>query len=100
MSAGDDLRAAVDSTLRKGFRWDARERLILDRACAAADRAEGLQASWDDADASLKVRLSAELRALEKQIAELIFRLNPQATGAPKSDRHQRAANTRWGNHG
>jgi len=105
-TAGQKLRAKMNRALRDsgivGAEFDEYELEALDAACAAADRAEQLQRVYDDALASetaketTLIRLSAEIRHCERQALQMLerVRLTPEP---PKSARHQRAANARWG---
>lgn len=106
-TAGQRLRAKMNAALRAtgiaGAEFDEYELEALDAACAVADRAEQLQAMYDaelakgdEAKATTLVRLSAEARHCERQSLQLLdrVRVTPEP---PKSARHQRAANARWG---
>jgi hypothetical protein len=91
-------RASKD--LGQPLEWSEQELATLERACATADRAEVLRARFDaEQEGGGKptelVKLSAELRLLDKQVIDLIVRVNPDL-GPAKSDRHQRAARSRW----
>ena len=88
----------------KRLEWDAVERETLSRAAAIADRAEQLQAAYEDVlagggggggDVSLALKLAAELRLADRAVTELVARLNP-GLQPKKSERHQRAAHARW----
>lgn len=104
MSAGDDLRAAweaelaaVDPTLE----WGPHEAAHMDAACRAADRAEALRAAFDAERAGeqrpdVLVRVSSELRMLDKAIADHLGRITLGEDGRAKSPQHQAAANARW----
>lgn len=107
-TAGRRLREEMDSALERarvelgepGLQWDEREADALTRACGTAERAESLQAVFDaeqagDASPAVLAKVSAELRALDRQVVDLLGRLNP-GVGAAKSERHQRAASARW----
>lgn len=103
MGAGDTLRAAMNAALARASKdaggdlvWDEKEQAALDAACAAADRAERLTGiAQASTDAGEVVKLSAELRMLEKHRSDMLARLSLD-TGPAKSARHQRAANARW----
>jgi len=106
-TAGGGLRRRMNAELAragtaagKRLQWDAVEREVLSRAAAIADRAEQLQAAYEDAlagggDVSLALKLAAELRLADRAVTELVARLNP-GLQPKKSERHQRAANARW----
>lgn len=87
-----------------GAEFDEYELEALDAAAAAADRGEQLQQVYDDALASgtaketTLVRLSAEIRHCERQALQMLDRV--RVTPEPvKSERHKRAADTRWRRH-
>ncbi|MEW5810882.1 MAG: hypothetical protein AB1925_15670 [Actinomycetota bacterium] len=97
----DQAQAATAEDLGYELEWSEEESLIIDRAAAAADRAEVLQRQWDEelageARATLLVKLSAEMRACEKAVVDLVKQVNP-GEGRAKSARHQTAATARWG---
>jgi hypothetical protein len=106
--AGRQLRFDLDLALTRAGRelgqsleWSEQESQVIDRAVAAADRAEVLGRSWKkeiagEARPSVLVKLSAEMRACERAVVDLVARVNPGVRDA-KSDRHQRAAQSRWG---
>lgn len=107
-TAGRRLREEMDAALERarvelrepGLQWDEREADALARACVTADRVETLQQAFDtelsgDARPAVLAKLSSELRALDRQVVDLLGRLNP-GVGAAKSERHQRAAGARW----
>lgn len=92
LTAGRRLRRDLDAALRLAgeeqeceLYWTAQEQAWIGLACSAADRAESLQRLWDDSQAEGKsgalLRLSSELRMLERQIAELVGRLEVGAQG-------------------
>lgn len=105
--SGDRLRADMANLLEAAGRelgqtleFDEREADILGRACAAADRADVVQALFDaeqagDASAPLLLKMSAELRMLDRQVVDLVARLEP-GPGVARSNRHVRAARARW----
>ncbi|MGB7239721.1 MAG: hypothetical protein WBD41_27545 [Rhodococcus sp. (in: high G+C Gram-positive bacteria)] len=100
-SAGEALRAAQNAALGDGLEWTELEALTLDRAVAAADRSEQLSVLLSaelagDSAPSTVVKLSAELRMLERQVVDLVGRLNPSGVEVKKSERHSRAAGARW----
>ena len=106
-TAGQKLRekmtTALEATGVPGIEFDEYETEALDRACAAADRAEQLQAVYDaelagEARPTMLSRLSAELRHCERQSVQMLERVR-LTEEPPKSARHQRAAQTRWDRH-
>jgi hypothetical protein len=57
--------------------WSEQELLVIDRACVTADRVEVLRGFFDeerggDARPSVLVKLSAEIRACDKQVVDLV----------------------------
>ncbi|WP_072688415.1 hypothetical protein [Rhodococcus marinonascens] len=76
------------------------------RAGESVDRAESVrkllqnEMRTDQPNPGIVVKLSAEIRALDRLAVDLIARLNPKSEGAPKSSRHQRAAQSRWADQG
>ena len=107
MTAGDQLRADMARALAHAVRdagrpleFDERKTRTIDAAAAAADRGEQLQLLLaselaGETHASVAVKLAAEIRLLEKHITDLLARVNP-GPGQAKSDRHVRAARSRW----
>lgn len=106
MTAGEALRATMDAALAdaskedsKDYEWSEHELHHLAAASRAADRVETLQRALDAAtaanDPALAVKISAELRACDKAIGDHLARVSI-GEGVAKSERHQRAANTRW----
>lgn len=103
LSAGDRLRRSLDATLaRHGkqagrqAKWSDIEQVIVDEACATADRQEKVQAHFDaldDATEDQILKWSAELRLLTKLVVELVGKLDVKPEGP---DRHLRAARARW----
>lgn len=108
LTAGRRLAAEMDACLGRareelgepGLVWDERESDALARACATADRCEVLVKVFDaehggECRPAVLAKLSGEIRALDRQVVDLLGRLNP-GVGAAKSERHQRAAGARW----
>ncbi|WP_193046812.1 hypothetical protein [Mycolicibacterium baixiangningiae] len=107
MSAGERLRTQLDALLKASARevgltleWSESELDILDRAARTADRVEQLQAVYDrevsgEGSPTVLVKLSAELRALDRQVVDLVARLSPEV-GPAKDPAKVRAANARW----
>lgn len=104
MSAGDDLRATWGAELAAtdpALEWSPHELAHMDAACRAADRAEALRAAFAAEQAAgrrpdVLVKLSSELRMLDKAIADHLGRLTLAEDGRVKSPQHQAAANARW----
>ncbi|OBB10727.1 hypothetical protein A5731_22630 [Mycolicibacterium conceptionense] len=110
-TAGDRLREQLDSQLARAgedigaqLEWTSQEEIVIARAVDAADRAEHLAGCWDaltanpETDPALLVKVSGELRALEKSINEMVYKVSMSEDRA-KSTQHQRAAQSRWGTH-
>ena len=106
--AGRRLRTEMNAALERArveaaepnLQWDEREADALERACGTADRAEVLRAMFEaeqgaDCRPALLAKVSAEIRALDRQVVDLLAMLNP-GVGQARSERHQRAANYRW----
>ncbi|MDW5610005.1 MULTISPECIES: hypothetical protein [Mycolicibacterium] len=108
-SAGARLRADLDTALAhasqqlgRELEFDERERLVVDQAVKAADRAEQLAVLYA-AELARKpeprgrtvVALAAEMRLQEKAAVDLTARVN-LGLGAAKSPRHVRASRARW----
>jgi hypothetical protein len=73
--------------------WSERDQLIIDRACAAADRGEQLERIYDERlvagdEPGVLVELSAEIRACERQVVYLTGKIS---LGLTKSERRVRA---------
>lgn len=106
-TAGQRLRRDIDAALAHAvaahgpIEFDEIERLTIDRAAAAADRAEILGAEFDaelagERRSSVLTRLSAEARHLDRTALELARTVAGNLGAAPKSDRHVRAVRARW----
>jgi hypothetical protein len=106
-TAGQRLRRDIDAALAHAvgqhgpMEFDEVERLTIDRAAAAADRAEVLQRLFDAELAgpqrsSALTRLSAEARQLDRTALELARTVAGNLGATPKSDRHVRAVRSRW----
>ena len=82
MTAGEELRAGWDAALAahdKELSWDEAEQHHLEAAARAADRIEVLQAQLaaelaGEARPTVCVKLSAELRALDKAVGDHLCR--------------------------
>lgn len=106
-TAGQALLAEFDSALERASKaagrrlvWDEHEQHHLRAAAAAADRRATLQQLFDTELAgenrpTTLVKLSAEMRLLDKAVADHLGRVRV-GVGVAKSERHQRAANARW----
>ncbi|NKS00916.1 hypothetical protein GS528_07255 [Rhodococcus hoagii] len=101
----DAQNAALAETCKDSgeeFVWTPAEEAALERAGDTEDRAESvrkllqIELKSEEPDKALVVKLSAELRALDRLVVDLIGRLNPAGDEPVKSHRHQRAANSRW----
>jgi hypothetical protein len=107
LHAGRELRARLDQALQVASRdlghaleWSEREQLIIDRACAAADRGEQLERIYDEHlvagdEPGVLVKLSAEIRACERQVVYLTGKVSLGLRPA-KSEQHVRAVWARW----
>jgi hypothetical protein len=82
--------------------WSESDKLVLDEAAAAADRAQQLRRRFAEVlDASESdnraVIVSAEVRLLDRLVIDSVLKLEaaliPQKT---VSERHRRSANARW----
>lgn len=96
-----DMVADPDGKTQPG--WSDVDLEIIEIVCRSADRGARLQTLLDaemageEVHAGAVVRLSAELRLLERQQTELLARLSLSVLGETvKSARHQRAAQYRW----
>jgi hypothetical protein len=107
-SVGQLLRADMDAALARAARdlgtpleWSEIERHTLALAATAADRYEELRRLWvaelnrPEPRATSAANLAGELRLTEKAVVDLLMRVN-LGTGPAKSERHQRAARSRW----
>lgn len=103
MTAGEELRARWDAALAahdKELSWVEAELHHLEAAARAADRIEVLQGQLaaelaGEARPTVCVKLSGELRALDKAVGDHLGRVNIGEDPA-KSEPHQRAVNARW----
>lgn len=112
MTAGRRLQADLDALLERAreelrepdLSWDEREQDIISRAAATADRAESLRSLFtteQDGEnrPAVLVKISAEIRSCDRQVVDLVSRVNPDVGPAP-SERHVRAAKSRWDRRG
>ena len=82
--------------------WSEAEEAALERAGQTVDRAEDLrkllaaELRSEDPNGNKVVKYSAEIRALDRLVVQLLDRLAPDEVGPVKSKRHQRAAVARW----
>lgn len=107
MTAGRRLRTRMDQALAHASRdagqqleWSEQELHILELAAETADRAAVFKDLFDTEQAgenrsTVLAKISAEHRALNRQVVDLVARVNP-GVGAAKSARHVRAARSRW----
>lgn len=107
MTAGRRLRTqmkraldAASKELGHQLEFDEREQDALNRAAAAADRAAELRRIFEaeqagEARPAVLVKLSAEMRALDKQVVDLLAKLS-FGPGQAGSERHRQAARARW----
>ncbi|WKG03066.1 hypothetical protein [Mycolicibacterium sp. HK-90] len=96
----DQAKAAASLELNTKLEWSEHEAQIIDRAATAADRSEAFGKLWKaelagEARAGVLVKIAAEQRAQDRAVIDLISRVNP-GLGTAKSDRHARAAQSRW----
>jgi hypothetical protein len=106
-TAGGRLIADLDAALAeasvnlgKPLSWDEHEQHEIAAAARAANRCEMLKQQLDaEVDGENRpevvVKLSAEMRLLEKAITDHLERVHV-GPGVAKSPRHQRAVNARW----
>jgi hypothetical protein len=96
--ASEELGQSDDEPLE----WSEQELVALEAACAAADRSEALGEMFASEQRNkppmpaLLVKLSAEMRALDRQVVDLLGKVNPGLEPAV-SARHQKASRERWG---
>lgn len=107
LTAGNRLRRDLDAALTAAgkelgtqLEWDERELDAIGRAAATADRVEELREAFAAEQAGKArsghlVRLSAEMRLLDRLVTDLLARLS-LGVGPAKSQRHVRAARSRW----
>jgi hypothetical protein len=106
MTPGEALRAQMDAALvaasdasGKPLEWTEVELHHLAAAARCADRLDLLQGQLDAAsraeNSALVVKISAELRALDKAVGDHLGRVHVGA-GRAKSEQHQRAVRARW----
>jgi hypothetical protein len=107
MTAGERLRAQMDTALARAGKesgrklvWTEAEEHHLAAAARAADRVELLQRQLDaelpgENRATVVVKISAELRALDKAVGDHLGRVQV-GDGTAKSEQHQRAVRARW----
>ena len=103
-SAGDRLVEQLTKLLTPPAEWDEAELLTLDNIRKATDRgvilADLLAIEVGKTPVSTRrvVELASEIRQTESNVLRWSASLNPDAVvNAPKSVRHQQAANVRWG---
>lgn len=105
---GGVLRARLDAALVEAGRvagrlleWSELETDLIERAAATAVFAEKLRVARDAelagaARAATVLRMSAEVRHLDRQVVDLVARLQTGLGEVSRSARHQRAAQARW----
>jgi hypothetical protein len=103
LSAGKRLVKAMEKALPDGWEFNEGDRLVLARIEAAEDRRTALTALFDaetarpSPSAHKTVALASEIRQVEAQISKWQAELmSGTDEPAPKSWRHQQAANSRW----
>jgi len=88
----------------RGLVFSAAEELVVEQVCACLDRKHDLQALYRDAvDASVLVKLSAEIRLLESTAARMLKQVSTEETGRGESAatrKARKAAQERWRRHG
>lgn len=106
-SAGQRLRADLEAAKARASKeqgaalvWTEFEADVIDRAASTADRAAQMRAAFaaelaGEAQPTVLAKLSAELRALDRLVVDLAAKVNP-GLGPAKSERHVRAARSRW----
>ncbi|MCU1698260.1 MAG: hypothetical protein JWR34_4323 [Mycobacterium sp.] len=107
-TAGAKLRSDLNAALARAARdqglaaleFSEVERALIAAAVTQADWIETLKALRatelaGDAAPTTLVKLSSEIRACERQVFDLIGRVN-FGEGVAKSAHHQRAAHARW----
>jgi hypothetical protein len=107
MTDGECLRAQMDTALARVGKesgrklvWTEAEEHHLAAAARAADRVELLQRQLDaelagENRTTVVVKISAELRALDKAVGDHLGRVQV-GDGTAKSEQHQRAVRARW----
>lgn len=101
-TAGQKLRARLDAALAErgaGWEWTSYDLEVIESAARHADRADQLQAAYDEElagqrRASSLARLASEVRHQERRVIELTAQVLSEEV--PKSARHQAAVNARW----
>ncbi|MFC9833183.1 hypothetical protein ACFVKB_05055 [Rhodococcus sp. NPDC127530] len=101
VKAQNDALARASSDQGQTLVWSEAEEAILERAGETVDRAEHVRKLFasemaGEQNPATVVKLSAELRMLDRQVVDLVAKLNPEGVGPAKSARHQRAARSRW----
>jgi len=89
--AGERLRGEMDRALvaagrelGQNLEWTESERDVLARACSTADRLDRVydrELGSAEANPAVLVKLSAELRALDRQVVDFCSRLHPGVAG-------------------
>jgi hypothetical protein len=99
----DEALDRASKQLGQRLQWTEHEEQALAAACDAADRRDQLQQVYEDelageARPAQLIKLSSEMRLLNKAVADLLGRVQV-GPGPAKSERHQRAVNARWDRH-
>lgn len=85
--------------------WTAAEQHTLEILADTIDRRTALTSAFDACEASeakTQVKLSTEIRQLDRLVVQLLARVEPAAPKQPESRRTvkaREAANARWGKH-
>ncbi len=101
-SAGDRIVTTLTAALGDGLEWSEAEQVTLDLLRRQADTVATLEALMaaevgsDTARPRLVAELAAELRLSRQAVAKYVAAL-PTDEAPVKSERHQRAAQARWG---
>jgi predicted LPLAT superfamily acyltransferase len=96
----DDALARVGKESGRKLVWTEAEQHHLAAAARAADRVALLERQLDaepagENRATVMVKISAELRALDKAVCDHLGRVQV-GDGTAKSEQHQRAVRARW----
>ncbi|WP_043780698.1 hypothetical protein [Rhodococcus sp. JVH1] len=104
-TAGEKAVDQLAKLLTPPMEWDEAELLTLDSIRKATDRGAiladllAIEVAKTPVSTRRVVELAAEIRQTESNVLRWSASLNPDAAvNAPKSVRHQQAANIRWGN--
>jgi hypothetical protein len=95
----DEQLAAASAATGRDLVWTAQDRVLLSLIASAVDRKCDLQRDYAQAEqAKTRVKISAELRLVEAQLARLVKQVNTDVPGpmSLRSVKAQRAARARW----